>query len=297
MSVILLIGGLLLFCFCLTFRTVLLHPFSFVFYAFKDLFLYFKHHDYDLCPTGKLNEYNAHFGGGKTMSAVHDVSSLYYRYNNKKVWDRDQKRFVIQKIHVISNVDFLNFSSDKLESLAQVTNLTLKYKNIDKENGTRTVIILMLDEASVQLNSRNFKTNISADFLNSLLCSRHYNMNIYITSQKHRLVDALMRSVTQTCISCHKVWRIMINTYYDADEIEYASNPTLVKPICRKAWFIKDKDYNAYDTLAVVDNLKKSVDEGDMLSEAEILALRGVINPDNDAVTSPSRKLRRMRKK
>ena len=88
----------------------------------------------------------------------------------------------------------------------------------------------------------------------------------------------------------------MVQNYYDADEVEYASNPTLIKPIRRTGFFIKDKDYNAYDTLAVVDKLKKSVKDGDMMSEQEILEMRGQLNPDNDAITNRSWKMR-MRKR
>ena len=39
-----------------------------------------------------------------------------------------------------------------------------------------------------------------------------------------------MRSVTQKCINCEKIWRFLIQNEYDADEVEYASNPTLIKP-------------------------------------------------------------------
>jgi len=88
----------------------------------------------------------------------------------------------------------------------------------------------------------------------------------------------------------------MVQNEYDADEIEYASNPCLVRPIYRTGFFIKDKDYNAYNTLAVVDNLKKSVDEGDMMTEKEILEARGQLNPDNDAITNRSLRMK-MRKR
>ena len=43
--------------------------------------------------------------------------------------------------------------------------------------------------------------------------------------------------------------------------------------------------------------MKKSVEEGDMMSEEEILAMRGEINPDNDAVTNRSKRLKRRMKK
>lgn len=88
----------------------------------------------------------------------------------------------------------------------------------------------------------------------------------------------------------------MVQYYYDADEMEYTSNPTMVKPIRRTGFFIKDSDYNRYDTFATVEQLKKAVDKNDMMSDAEIIALRGLNNPDNDNVT-PSRKLKRLRKK
>ena len=203
---------------------------------------------------------------------------------------------VLQKIHIISNVAFKDIPYEPLESLSQVVCCAYRNKKIDIQNNTRTVVLVVLDEASSQLNSRNFKSNIDPEFLNTLITTRHYHMSFYYTSQKFKLVDALMRSVTQTCINCKKVWRFMVQNYYDADEVEYASNPTLIKPIRRTGFFIKDKDYNAYDTLAVVDKLKKSVKDGDMMSEQEILEMRGQLNPDNDAITNRSWKMR-MRKR
>ena len=89
----------------------------------------------------------------------------------------------------------------------------------------------------------------------------------------------------------------MVQYYYDADEMEFASNPMLVKPYRRSGFFIKDRDYNRYDTLATVEKLQKSVDKGDMMTEEQIIALRGNINPDNENVFAASRKLKRIRKK
>ena len=106
-----------------------------------------------------------------------------------------------------------------------------------------------------------------------------------------------MRSVTQKCINCKKVWRFLVQNEYDADEMEYASNPTMIKPTKRTGFFITDNDFGAYDTLAVVDKLKKSVEDGDMMSAEEILAMRGDLNPDNDAVTKRSFKLRHRKRR
>lgn len=296
MFFLVLIGAGLLLYLSVIARIVVCHPFKTVFYAVKDFILFFRHKGYNYYDAGVLNCYCAHFGGGKSLSIVHYVTHLFKRYNNRMVWDRGQKKFVLQKIHIISNVDLKSVPYEPLVSLSQVVCCAYNNKKIDDKNSTRTVVIVLLDEASVQLNSRSFKTNIDPVFLNTLLTSRHYHISFLYSSQKFKLTDALMRSVTQSCINCKKVWRFMVQNIYDADEIEYASDPTMVKPRRRTGFLIRDLDYNAYDTLACVDKLKKSVEEGDMMSEEEILSLRGELNPDNDAVSHRSRRLKRRQK-
>lgn len=297
MTILVLIGIGFLLWYSVIARLIVLHPFKTVYYGARDLYLYFKHKQYNEYTAGVLNCYCAHFGGGKTLSIVHYVTLLFKRYNNKKVWDRGRKKFVLQKIHIISNVDLKSCPYEPLQSLSQVVACAYNNKKIDDEENTRTVVIVLLDEASVQLNSRSFKTNIDPIFLNTLLTSRHYHISFLYSSQKFKLTDALMRSVTQKCINCKKVWRFMVQEEYDADEIEYASDPTMVKPRRRTGFFVRDFDYNSYDTLACVDKLKKSVDENDMMTPEEILAMRGEINPNNDNVGHMSHRLKRHYKK
>lgn len=279
------------------FRLFCLHPFSSIRDCVSDIYYYFHYRKFDIYNGGLLNCYFAHFGGGKTLSVTHYVCTLFKRYNNKRVYDLSRKKWVLQKVHIISNVRLNGVPFEELVSLSQVVCCAWRNKHIDEQENTKTVLLVLLDEASSQLNSREFKTNINADFLNALITSRHFNMSIFYTSQKFKLVDALLRSVTQRAILCKKCWRFMVQSYFDADEIEYASNPLLVKPLFRTGFYIKDSDYNAYDTLATVEQLQKSVDKNDMLSDAEIIALRGDINPNNDNVMHPRHVLKRMRKK
>lgn len=287
---------IVLMIYILPFRIAVMHPINTVRYGIVDFYKYLKFKNWRLLDGGVLNCYGAHFGGGKTLSMAHFITELYEKKNNKKVWDRGRKKWVTQKIHVISNFDLLLIPYEPLESLAQVVACAKMNKKIDEEQDTRTVTMVLIDEASVQLNSRNFKTNIDALFLNTLLTCRHYHISLWYSSQKFKLTDALMRSVTQRYINCKKVWRFMCLNEYDADEIEYASDPTMVKPLRRTGYFITDKDYSSYDTLATVDNLNKSVNEGDMLTEKEILEMRGELNPNNDAVSNRSFK-HKMRKR
>lgn len=297
MAVLVLGIFLILFFAFISFRVMVLHPVLTLTYAVRDIYRYFRQRKYDYYDAGLLNCYFAHFGRGKTLSAVHYVAAIFRRYNNKRVWDRGQKRFVKQKVHIISNVHLNGIPYEELASLSQVVCCAWKNKKIDEENGTRTVVLVLLDEASSQLNSRNFKSNIDADFLNTLITSRHFHMSLIYTSQKFHLVDALLRSVTQTCISCNKMWRIMVQNIYSADDLEHASDPTMVKPYAKKGWFIRDSDFALYDTLATVDKLKRAVESGDMMTEKEIMEMRGNMNPDNEAVVSRSRKFKRLRKK
>lgn len=291
---------ILIFAVCfflfMPFRLAILNPASTLYYGVTDFVAYVLHRKWRLLDGGILNCYGAHFGGGKTLSMAHFITRLYEKKNNKKVWDRGRKKWVTQKIHVIANFELKSIPYEKLESLSQVLACAKYNKQIDEENDTRTVTIVLIDEASVQLNSRNFKSNIDANFLNTLLTCRHYHISLWYSSQKFKLTDALMRSVTQRYINCNKVWRFMCLSVYNADEIEYASDPTMVKPLYRDGFFIRNKDYESYDTLACVDALERSAKEGDMFTEKEILELRGQLNPDNDAVTHRSWK-HKMRKR
>jgi len=194
----------------------------------------------------------------------------------------------------ISNVvpDYEDF-----KGLAQVVQAAERFKKIDIENDTLTCIFVLGDEFSVQLNSRKFKENIDPLFLNTLLTCRHHHITLVYTSQRFSHVDALLRQVTSYVVQCNKTWRFMVHGQYDAFALENATDPTLVKPMRRFGWFIEDKDFNAYDTLACVGNLTKSCQEGDMLSEEEILALQQHQGVNMDAVISPSRKAERSLKK
>lgn len=279
-------------------RLAVLHPLKTLGYAGMDTYCYIHDRQYDIYNGGDLCAYTAHFGGGKTLSLTQYVVMLYERYNNKRVYDRKRKKWVLQKVLILSNVELIGVEYfEKLESLKQIVECANRNKEIDEKNDTRTCVIVLLDEASSELNSRSFKSNIDANFLNALITSRHYHMSFYYSTQKFHLCDKLLRDVTQTVIWCDKHWRFLVQHYFVADEMEYATNPTLVQPYRRTGFFVTNKHYNSYDTLATVERLERSTTNGDMMSEAEILAMRGNFYGDNDNIMNPSRKLRRQRKR
>ncbi len=283
-------------CMSVTVRVTLSHPYEVVTYGIKDLIKYFRYKQWRNCKTGKIICYVGLFGTGKTLSAVYSICAAYKKYNGKKVYDFGRKKWVTQRVHIISNVE-LQLPYEKFVSLSQIVNVADHMRAYDEENDTLTITLVLGDEFSVQLNSRSFKTNIDPLFLNTLLTCRHHHISLVYTSQRFNHVDALLRQVTSFVVTCNKIWRIMVHNQIDAYELENANDPTLVKAQRRFGWFITDAAFNAYDTLACVGNLTKSCKEGDMLSEQEILALQQNTPTDMEAITAPSRKYVRSQKK
>lgn len=289
---------LVVFGFCVlfpVFRCFLLHPVSSIYYGCRDLFYYIKRKEWNVAPYGKISCYIADgatsFGCGKTLSSVEYIQSLYTKFNGKLVWSGERQKFVKQRIHILSNVDFLQIPYEKLVSLSQFVQETNEdFIAKDIENDELTVTYLFIDEASSQLNSRQFKSNFDPLFISRLLTSRHVRASVICTSQRFSMVDKLLREVTNIVVGCNKIWRFQVNNYYDAHEMENAVNPQLVKPLRRSCWFVRDSSFKKYDTFSSVQELKKSFESGDMLSEEEILNLQaGPTDSNMDIVKRPSR--------
>jgi hypothetical protein len=278
-------------------RTALFNLPSVFKYTAKDLFLYIRRKRWRECKAGELNAYTGLFGKGKTLSAVHKVTSAYRKYNGQKVWCSRRKRFVTQIIRILSNVDLKTVPYEPFDTLQQVINYAETREEIDDRNETHTVLLVLGDEFSVQMNSRTFKSNIDPLFLNTLLTCRHYFISIYYTTQRFKHVDALLRQVTSFVIDCDKVWRFQCQNQYSAWEMENAADPLMLKPKRRMCWYVRDDDYRAYDTLACVGNLTKAVSKDDMLTADEILAHQGIQTTDMNAVAHPSRKWTRTQRK
>lgn len=297
MLIIFLFAFLFLLVMFPTVRCAVSHPVALVVNGCRDIVQYYKHKEFNVCHTGELVAYTGLFGKGKTLSAVHRVVAAYHQYDGKKVWCPRRKKLVTQRVKVISNVK-LNIPYEDFVSLEQIVLDAERKQAYDDANDTLTVTLVLGDEFSVQMNSRSFKTNIDPLFLNTILTCRHYYISLYYTAQRFSHVDALLRQVTSYVVECNKLWRFQRLNYYDAWEMENATSGQLLTPIARKCWFVLNKDYAAYNTLACVGNLKKSMKEGDMMSEDEILKLQQNTQQVNmDGVTKPSRRWTRSKRR
>jgi len=277
------------------FRLTVSHLFGVLRNGIIDFWFFFAHKKYNECSDGELSCYVGLFAKGKTLSDVeHVVWQKYKRYNGLMVWSRERKKFVKQVIQVISNVELLDIPFTPFLGLQQIVDIAVNNAKIDIACDTQTVAIVLGDEFSVQLNSRAFKTNISPLFLNTLLTCRHFHLSIFFSAQRFMQVDALLRQVTQSVIDCNKIWRFQIHQYYDAWQLENATDTSLIKPFKRTGFFVFNKHYNAYNTLACVGALIKSVESGDMISDEEILALQtNSTIGDINVVSKPKHKLKK----
>ena len=298
MGLYLLLGLALLFLLVAfpMFRCAMVHPISLTVCGVKDLFLYFCHKQGNTLATGELVGYTGLFGKGKTLTAVHRVVSAYKAYHGKKVWCPRRKKIVTQRVQVISNVA-LSIPYEDFKSLEQVVLAAERKQAYDDEHNTLTVTLVLGDEFSVQMNSRNYRSNIDPLLLNTILTCRHYYMSIYYTAQRFSHVDALLRQVTSYVCECDKIWRFQQLKYFDAWDLENATSTKLVQPYFRSCWFVRDRDYNNYDTLACVGNLIHAMKDGEMMSEEEILKLQqNPASSNMDGVSRPSRRWFRNRR-
>ena len=156
--------------FSVTVRIIIKNPAKVLISIPKDLYNHFFKY-YWIPKNPFINVYVGLFGSGKTLSAVHDARIFYDTYNDRRVFDDRIGKFVTQKVEILSNVDLKGIPYIPFTGLKQIVEIAKKKHESDAKNNVRTVTIIIGDEFSVQMNSRSFKTNIDALFLNALLNS------------------------------------------------------------------------------------------------------------------------------
>lgn len=294
-----------LFFISVAFRCFVFNFFKSVFYFIKDMFHKIKYRTFNNYPDdGQILAFNGLFGSGKTLSMVHYCREAYKKYNNKIVFD-SELGFVPQFIHIVSNVEIKGIPTLKLSSLEDIVLITKNCRSHEIENKCREVFIVAVDEAAVQMSSRNFrggvngKANFNMEFINSLMTCRHYHISFLYTSVRFGNVDAMLRQVTSFAYEVHRPfkWRIMSQYVYDAWDLENTSDKTKIKPIKKFAWFITDEDFECYDTLSVVESFRSDAESGNLLDDIDIMQLRNGITGDSEAVVHKSNRYKKEIKK
>ena len=253
-----------------------------------DIYKFFKHKEYNRCKAyGRIYMITAYrnkvFGSGKTLDMTMVARQIFNKYDGLPVWSEDEQDFVTQHIHLISNVELLDMPYTPFISAEQL-------KNVEQE--PEDVTLFVFDEVGAIWNSRNYKDNISTELLKRLLQVRKNKIGILCTAQRFKFVDALLRQITGSLYCIQKTWRILSIREYDAVSFENCDNVDMLRPLSKSYKFVFDKDYAAYDTSAIVDDLKKK----NMLTDAEILAAQGVIEPNIDFATGIKKRYRKRKR-
>ena len=280
-----LVCGLVFFAFVNPyFRYSLMHPIKTVSNAIKDVYEYIHYKRYnEFRGYGKIENYiansNQAFGCGKTLTMVNQVIDIYNRYDGKYVYDYEKGIFVKQRIRVFSNVAFTNIPYIPFTGITQFARLEEYYKTVsypyDEPFQTQDIIIFAVDEIGHVFNSRDFKTNFSTETLTRMLQVRKNKVLWIGTSQRWSLIDKIIRETSSEVTTCRKWWRFVLLQTYDAWELENAKSQEMLKPLNMRVWFALNKDYDAYDTNQLVEELNKQVEDGDFIQTEDILARAG----------------------
>lgn len=232
------------------------HPILTIKNAYKDIYKYIHYKEYNrLKEFAYCNLYTAYsnqvFGCGKTLTMVKDALSLYYKYDGKPVWSDEENDFVIQHVNLISNIKLNGVRYYRFVDEHQFT-------EFEKFGfGKEDINIFLIDEIQALYDSRNFKDNISSDFMTRFLQCRKNKVIILGTAQRFSRCDKFLREMTSEVICCTKSWRNIKLRYYNAQTVEHMDDVTMLIPDAELLWFATDNAFNSYDTNELVEKLKK----------------------------------------
>lgn len=271
--------GLLIFVFIVVFfswvefRYVLLHFPLVAYNAVVDSYKYIKYKRWrEYKDFGTMNHFIASdkpFGSGKTLSLVDWLSSVYNTYNGLEVWNPDTKQWVTQHIKILSNITLYNIPYVPLTSEQQIINLKEIENSMD-------VYLVVLDEIGAEYNKRAWKVNLNSDMLDTILQQRKSRVAIIGTVQRFGHFDTLLRDLSTMVVACNKTWRIITQKYYYACDVERVQgNLSMLQPNYVRCRFSTDSLYNSYDTKERVSKLLKSIEDGEHVSNEEILLSSG----------------------
>lgn len=273
-------------------RLVLFHPVLTVKYLILDIYHYFKYKLWRVYKTGRFDCFDSAsgrvFGSGKTLSCVYQLKRDYKKYNDVLIYDIYSHKWVTQKIIILTNLTLKNIPFIKLKNMDMILD-TIEKNNKNKEDDVLYSYIVLLDECQNSLNNRDFKSNFSGSLLKALTESRHYNMNFIYSCPHFSGVDLILRQCTSLNYKNNKIWRFQLQSVYDAQDVENATNINLVKPFRKTGFFVEDDLFSEYDTKEIIDNVIKAKKDNNYLSDKEIIDLQGNSNKDINAINHKSK--------
>lgn len=269
----LLIGFIILFVISPLVRVIVKNLHLIGIYSVRDIFEYFYNRRYDEFNLYGIDMFIGMFGHGKTLSMTHRARLIYKKYG-------DRVRFLSNyKLNDIPYIPLINFN--------QI--VEIGEEDDKKYDGT----VVLIDEIENVLSHRNF-SSFPLALLHTITQQRKKRVYILCSAQRFFMVDKIWRSITTNVINCNKFWRFQHCEIYDAWDLEQSMNYTNIKRISNKWYFVKNQDYNSYDTSEMV---KKGTAE-DFISNEEALVRIGLDSMvNNDAIIHKSRQFKRANQK
>lgn len=273
MTTIILIIAILLLCMKLT-QCIIFNLHNIALYSVLDTWNYIRMKQWRQFSNFGIDMFIGMFGKGKTLSMVHKARKLYQKYGDSLIF---YSNFQLKDIPYVPLINF-----NQLVNLGQ-----------EMPEGVQGYVVL-IDEISSVLSHRNY-ANFPLELIGLLCQQRKKHVYIMCTAQRFFMVDKIWRSITTNVINCNKYWRFAHNSYYDAWDYENAMNASLLSRVWHDWWFVKDSDYNAYDTSEMISKTSAS----DFISNEEAIVRKGLDSTVNElAVNRPSHKRKKaLRKK
>ena len=254
------------FLFSPLFRCVIKHLHLIYFYGVKDIILYFKEKRWKIFSLFGIDMFVGMFGHGKTLSMTHRALQIYDQYGDS--------------IRFISNYKLKSIPYIPLTNFKQLVDLG------EEEESKYQATVVLIDEIENLLSHRNF-ANFPLELLHMLTQQRKKRVYIMCSAQRFFMVDKLWRSITTNVYDCNKHWRFQNMKLYDAWDYENGMNPQLLQSISNIWWFVRDRDFGAYDTSEMI--MKHSAE--DFISNEEAIQRKGLDAMVNEnAIIKPKKR-------
>lgn len=296
------------------------------FYSVYDIADYFLKQKWRLFDHYGIDMFVGMFGHGKTLSMTHKARLLYKQFGNSILFVSNYKLTGIPYVPLVNFNQLLElgeeqppyYSRDEIKKGAVPSwyvdeHGKVKPEYIDEieetymddetgEEKSRLVhklkrwkyqgTVVLIDEIEDVLSHRNY-ANFPLQLLNVLTQQRKKHVYIMCSAQRFFMVDKIFRSITTHVIDCNKYWRFQNMRYYDAWDYENSMNSQLLKSMANIWWFVRNKDFDSYDTGQMVSRTMSE----DFISNDTHLARLGLDNVVNEqAVRKPSNRLKKFRK-
>lgn len=197
------------------------------FYTVYDLIMYFVKRKWRDVNVGfGITCFIGMFGHGKTLSMTHHVRQLYKKYGDK--------------ILIISNYKLVGIPYVELVNFNQLLRLADDHQGYDG-------YVVCIDEIEAVLSNRSY-SSFPLALLSPLCQQRKLHIKMFVSAQRWAMIDIIFRRITNHVVDCNKFWRLQSMRYYDAWDYENAPNTQLIKPFGARWWFVRNIDYNSYDT-------------------------------------------------